>query len=92
MKVFCVHLVLDLPQTGASGVVRHGRRHGPSITYKITPCWVLFSSQPGGPPCWTSPLAFTYRLTVYCTVLYCVLYVGVDFDGLMEMAEGFTLG
>jgi hypothetical protein len=28
------------PQTGASGVIRQGRRHGPSITYKITPCWV----------------------------------------------------
>jgi hypothetical protein len=23
-----------------SGVVRQGWRHGPSITYKITPCWV----------------------------------------------------
>jgi hypothetical protein len=25
---------------GASGVVRQRRRHGPSIAYKITPCWV----------------------------------------------------
>ncbi len=25
---------------GASGVVRQGRRHGPSIAYKITPCWI----------------------------------------------------
>jgi hypothetical protein len=38
MTVFCVNLVIDQPQTGASGVVRQGRRHGPSITYKITSC------------------------------------------------------
>ncbi len=37
---FCVHLLVDQPQTGASGVVHQGRRHGPFITYKITPCWV----------------------------------------------------
>jgi hypothetical protein len=36
MTVFFVHLVIDKPQTGASGVVRQGMRHGPSITYKIT--------------------------------------------------------
>jgi hypothetical protein len=35
-----------------------GRRFGPSITYKITPAGSLSSSQPGGPPSWTSPLAF----------------------------------
>ncbi len=35
-----VHLVIDQPQTWASCVVRQGRRHGPSITFKITPCWV----------------------------------------------------
>ncbi len=29
-----------------------------SITYKITPSGSLSSSQPGGPPCWASPLAF----------------------------------
>ncbi len=29
-------------QTNASGIVRQGRRHGPSIVYKITPCWVTF--------------------------------------------------
>jgi hypothetical protein len=39
--VFCVHSVKDQPQTGTSGVVHQGRRHGPSITYKITPCWVI---------------------------------------------------
>ena len=35
-----------------------GRRYGPSITYNITPAGSLSSSQPGGPPCWASPLAF----------------------------------
>ncbi len=33
------------------------RRSGPSITFKVTPAGSLSSSQPGGPPCWTSPLA-----------------------------------
>ncbi len=40
MTVFCVNLVVDRSPTSPSGVVRNGRRHGPSITYKITPCWV----------------------------------------------------
>jgi hypothetical protein len=35
-----------------------GRRYGPSITDKITPAGSLSHSQPGGPPCWASPLAF----------------------------------
>jgi hypothetical protein len=41
-SVLCIftHLVIDQPQTRPSGVVRQGRRHRPSITYKITPCWV----------------------------------------------------
>jgi hypothetical protein len=30
----------------------------PSITYKITPAGSHSSTQPGGPPCWASPLAF----------------------------------
>jgi hypothetical protein len=34
------------------------RRYGPSITHKITPAGSLYSSQPGGPPWWASPLAF----------------------------------
>ncbi len=41
--------------------VRYGksRRHGPSITYKITLARSSLSfSQPGEPPCWASPLAF----------------------------------
>jgi hypothetical protein len=29
-----------------------GRQYSPSITYKITPAWLLFSSQPGGLPSW----------------------------------------
>jgi hypothetical protein len=33
-------------------------RYGPSFMHKITPAWLLFSSQPSGPPCWASPLAF----------------------------------
>ncbi len=43
------------------GVVGQGRRHRPYITSKITTCWgagSLSSGQPGGPPCWASPLAF----------------------------------
>jgi hypothetical protein len=56
----CVHLVIDHPQTGASGVVRQGRRHRPSITYKTTshPAGSLSSSQTGGPPCWARHLAY----------------------------------
>jgi hypothetical protein len=40
MTVFSVHIVINQSQTGASRVVCQGGRHGPSITYKITPCWV----------------------------------------------------
>jgi hypothetical protein len=39
MTVFCVHSVIDQPQTGASVVFRQGMDR-PSRTYKITPCWV----------------------------------------------------
>jgi hypothetical protein len=47
------------PKTGAIGVVRQGRRHGPSITCKIThPGRSLSCSQPGGPPSWASSPAF----------------------------------
>ncbi len=34
--VLCTFSNTSQPQAGASGVVRQGRRHGPSITYKIT--------------------------------------------------------
>jgi hypothetical protein len=65
----CVHLLcnsrwkfhqLAAGQLMLGQPVRYGkgRRHGPSITYKITSAASLSSSQPGGPPCWTSPLAF----------------------------------
>ncbi len=39
MMVFSVHLVRDQPLTRPSAVVRQCRQHGPSIKYKITPCW-----------------------------------------------------
>jgi hypothetical protein len=42
----------------ATGTVRKRQAVLPSITYNITPAGSLPSSQPGGPPCWTSPLAF----------------------------------
>jgi hypothetical protein len=38
--VLCTFRNTDQHQTGTSGVVRQGRRHGQSITYKITPCWL----------------------------------------------------
>ncbi len=41
-----------------SGRNGKGRRYGPSITYKITPAGSHSSTQPGGPPCWASTLAF----------------------------------
>ncbi len=47
MTVLCVHLVVDQPPNGAGGVYRQGRRHGPTITYKTTPCWVTLL-QPAG--------------------------------------------
>ncbi len=40
-----------------------GRRYGPYITYKITPDGSLSSSQPGGPPCWASPLTNYAKMT-----------------------------
>jgi hypothetical protein len=66
----CVHLLSNsswkLLQHAAGQLlswqpVRYGkgRRYGPFITNKIAPpAGSLSSSQPGGPPCWTSPLAF----------------------------------
>ncbi len=42
MRFLCTFSIVDQPQTGASGVACQGRRHGPSITYKITPCWIPF--------------------------------------------------
>jgi hypothetical protein len=45
-------------QDNRYGTEKAGGIYGPSITYKITPAGSLFSSQPGGLSCWTSPLAF----------------------------------
>jgi hypothetical protein len=42
--------------SGQSVRYKKGRRYGPSITYKITPAGSLSSGQPGGPPCWVSPI------------------------------------
>ncbi len=56
--MFCVDLVVDQPQTRASGIVRQDRRNGPSITYKITPCWVTFLRPARRAAVLASPLAF----------------------------------
>jgi hypothetical protein len=60
MKLFSVQL--DQPQTGAfaNGAVCQGKRNGPFITNKITPLVLghFPPSNPGGPLCWASPLAF----------------------------------
>ncbi|MFN9905624.1 MAG: hypothetical protein ACK56F_05780, partial [bacterium] len=61
----CVHLLnnsswkfyqLAAGQLMSGQPVRYGkgRWYGPSISYKITHAGPLSSSQPGGPPCWTS--------------------------------------
>jgi hypothetical protein len=38
--VSCTFSNRSSPDRGKQGVVRQGRRHGPSITHKITSCWV----------------------------------------------------
>ncbi len=57
--VLCVHLVTEQLQIGANGIVRvrAGGMDRPSRT-KSHLSGSLSSSQPGGQPCWTSPLAF----------------------------------
>jgi hypothetical protein len=41
MAVFCLHSVIDQPQAGGKWCGPSGQaRHGPSIRYKITTCWV----------------------------------------------------
>jgi hypothetical protein len=76
MMVFYVHLVFDQPQTRTSGVVRHGRRHGPSITYKITPCWVTLlqparqaSPQPNTQHPWAPLPPVVHLITQRTTVI-----------------------
>ncbi len=66
MRDGCVHFLYNsswtFHQLAASGMttstVRKRLTVSPSITYKSTPAGSLSSSQPGGPPCWASPLAF----------------------------------
>jgi hypothetical protein len=41
-----------------------------AITYKITPAGSLSSSQPGGPPCWASPLAFLPHWYIPAALLF----------------------
>ncbi len=60
------------PRTGASGVFRQGTRHGPSITYKITPCWVTLLQQArraavlDQPSCLRPPCSRPSILTCFC--------------------------
>jgi hypothetical protein len=42
----------------ADGTVRAGGMDRPSCTKSHPAAGSLSSSQPGGPPCWTNPLAF----------------------------------
>ncbi len=60
MTVFCVHSVIDQPQTGASGVrsVKAGGMDRPSRT-ESHPARSFSSSQTGDLPCWASHLAFS---------------------------------
>ncbi len=56
--LFKVMYFQDTYSLFVKSTVRKGRWYGQSITYKIKPAGSLSSSQPGGPPCWASPLAF----------------------------------
>jgi hypothetical protein len=61
MTVFCVHLVINqLSPRPVQEVwsVRAGGMDCPSRT-KSHPAGSLFFSQPGGPPCWAGPQAFS---------------------------------
>ncbi len=58
MTVFCVHSVLNQPQTETSGVVRQGRRHGWTVHHVQNHSQLARSLSSGGPPCWASPLVF----------------------------------
>ncbi len=56
--VLCTFSNRSAPDRGkwCGDVVRQGRRQGLSTVHR--PAGTLFSSQPGGPPCWATPLAF----------------------------------
>jgi hypothetical protein len=56
--VLCTIRNIDQTQTGVRGVVRQGRRHGPSITYKITPYWVTLIQSARRAAVLAGPLAF----------------------------------
>jgi hypothetical protein len=59
LTVFCLHLVLGQTQTGANGLIRPGQASWTVYNVQNHTLWVtLLSSQPDGPPCWASPLAF----------------------------------
>jgi hypothetical protein len=50
----------------ATGTVRKRQAvYGLFITYKIKPAGSISSCQPGGPPCWVSPLAFDLLGDIY---------------------------
>jgi hypothetical protein len=75
MTLFCVHLVIYQPQTAGQVVwsVKAGGMDRPSHT-KSHPAGSLSSRQQGGPPCWTSPLAFGphwSKLPTYIHQSYC---------------------
>jgi hypothetical protein len=63
---------VDQPQTVASGVVFQGWRHGMSITYKMTPCWVTLLQPARRVDVLGQPLAF--GLIVCSYVKECIVY------------------
>ncbi len=69
MTLFCVHLVIYQPQTAGQVVwsVKGGGMDRPSRTISH-PAGSLSSSQPGGPPCWASPLVFGLIVQNYLPV------------------------
>ncbi len=89
MTVFCLHSVLehqqqqlDLSEACCWAAPDQGKRYGRwhaqvHHNLKSQPVGSLSSSQPGGPPCWASHLAFgvivlehTISLSVFLTVLH----------------------
>jgi hypothetical protein len=70
-QLVCQEFTAEQPIGRAGGTVHQDRRHGQSITYKIITAGSLSSSQPGGPPCWTSPLAFGLMDGTAAKVLFC---------------------
>jgi hypothetical protein len=87
--VLCTFSNREQPQTGTSGVFRQGRRHGPSITFKITPSSVTLHQparrpavlgQPSSlcPHC-IDPLVRKYNDDLSCTPLcFDLLIIGLQ--------------